>query len=66
MKILGFLFLSFYQILSLQLFAQDDNDIVKINIDNPNEYLPEYLNNIYLGISFKDFTNIKDNLFFRK
>lgn len=66
MKILSFFFLSCYLILSTQLFAQDDSDIVKINIDNPNEYLPDYLNNIYLGISFQDFTNIKDTLFLEK
>ncbi|AFH47880.1 Hypothetical protein IALB_0168 [Ignavibacterium album JCM 16511] len=66
MKILGILFLNFYLIHSVQLFAQDDSDIVKINIDNPNEYLPDYLINIYLGISFQDFINIKDTLFLGK
>ncbi len=58
--------LSIYLILSVQIIAQDDIDRIKINIDNPNEYLPDYLDNIYLGIAFQDFTNIKDTLFMGK
>ncbi len=35
----------------------------KINIDNSTDYLPEYLNGIYLGMSLAEFANIKDTLF---
>jgi len=58
--------LTVYFLLSLKLFAQDDKGSITINIDNPNDYLPDYLVNIYLGISYKDFLNIKDTLFLGK
>lgn len=49
------------------LYCQNSSEIdIRINIDNPNEYLPDYLENIYLGIPFKDFINIKDTLFLEK
>lgn len=48
------------------ILPQDNRDIIKINIDKPYEYLPDYLENIYLGISFNEFTNIKDTLFLKK
>lgn len=52
--------------ITLIIYAQDNQNTVKIDIDNPSEYLPEYLIDIYLGIPFNDFTNIKDTTFLQK
>ncbi|MGQ9846607.1 MAG: hypothetical protein ACUVQP_03770 [Bacteroidales bacterium] len=38
----------------------------KIHIDNSTDYLPEYLNGIYLGMPLAEFANIKDTLFLTK
>ena len=65
MKKFIFIILNFFLLLT-PVIAQDEQDIIRINIDNPYEYLPEYLNNIYLWISFNDFTNIKDTLYLGK
>lgn len=60
----------FTTILSLLLVsiinAQTFDNNHKINIDNYYEYLPEYLAGINLGISFKDFTTLKDTTFLNK
>lgn len=66
MNKIKFLILFFSQIAISMNVAQEYNQIKKININNFYEYLPEYFNNIYLGMSFKDFTNIKDTLFLEK
>lgn len=69
MKNMSFMFISIL-VATLNLssiVAQDfENNNLKINIDDPSDYLPEYLNNIFLGISFQDFVNIKDTLFLKK
>lgn len=38
---------------------------LRINIDRSTDYLPEYLNGIYLGMPLTDFTKIKDTLFLK-
>jgi hypothetical protein len=53
-------------LLSVRIFSQETVLEKIINIDDPNDYLPDYLENIYLGISFNDFVNIKDTLFLKK
>ncbi len=55
-------------ITSISVFPQVDNNSYskRINMDNANEYLPEYLINLYLGMPFNDFINIKDTLFLTK
>lgn len=62
-----FLFIILYLLLYLNYstFPQNTRKII-INIDNPSDYLPEYLDNIYLGMPFKNFINIKDTLFLDK
>ncbi len=61
-----FIFVLLYFFLLLTQVIPQDKNIKKINIDNPYEYLPDYLDNIYLGISFNEFANIKDTLFLKK
>lgn len=66
MKVTLKIFLNLILLLTSNFYAQDNPYIVKINIDNPSEYLPEYLIDIYIGIPFNDFTNIKDTMFLQK
>jgi hypothetical protein len=65
MKKFIFILLNFF-LLFTQVIPHDDQGVKKINIDNPYEYLPDYLNNIYLGISFNEFSNIRNKLFLKK
>lgn len=49
-----------------QDFDQDFNfHHRKINIDQPTDYLPEYLNGIYIGMPLADFAEVKDTLFLK-
>jgi hypothetical protein len=43
-------------------FAQKDSDssYIKINVEDPSEYLPDYLDNVYFGMPLADFESIKD------
>lgn len=66
MRMLSKIFLYLLFIITFSVYAQDNQHIVKIDIDNPSEYLPEYLIDIYIGIPFNDFTNIKDTMFLQK
>lgn len=59
--------ITFYFIVPSILLAQDENiNHRKINIDNSSEYLPFYLTDIHLGMSFVDFESIKDTLFLKR
>jgi hypothetical protein len=50
----------FYELSSI-LFAQNGLDsLVQINIDDPSQYLPNYIENIYIGMPLADFENVKD------
>ncbi len=66
MKVALKIFLTLFLFLTSAFYTQDNQHIVKINIDNPSEYLPEYLIDIYIGMPFNDFTNIKDTMFLQK
>lgn len=37
----------------------------RINIDDPTDYLPEYLNGIYLSMPLADFAEVKDTSFLK-
>ncbi|HCY74716.1 MAG TPA: hypothetical protein DHV28_02255 [Ignavibacteriales bacterium] len=44
-------------------FAQDDSESLKqLTIEDPSQYLPDYLSNIYIGIPLADFESVKDTL----
>lgn len=61
------LFISILSIIFVNiLYAQTFENKRKINIDNYYEYLPEFLADIKLGISFNDFTTLKDTTFLTK
>lgn len=46
------------------ILAQDlGNHHLKIIIENSTDYLPEYLNGIYIGMPLAEFADIKDTLF---
>lgn len=64
MKQVYFLILvCFYSGLSPFVFSQEESEPRhQIVVEEPSQYLPEYLNNIYIGMSFADFENIKDTL----
>ena len=67
-RIILFLILLITTVLVNYSTAQDfDQDLNfhhrEINIDQPTDYLPEYLNGIYLGMPLAEFANIKDTLF---
>ncbi|HEX9252233.1 MAG TPA: hypothetical protein VF870_08320 [Ignavibacteriaceae bacterium] len=46
------------------LFSQDeaDNQEHRIVMEDPSQYLPDYLDNIYIGMPLADFENVKDTL----
>lgn len=64
----NFILLVLFSVINFTTIYSQDNykNLKRINIDNPPEYLPEYLIDIYLGISFNEFTSIKDTLFLEK
>ena len=49
--------------LTTLLYSQSEPDTSRIiDLDDPSQYLPTYLQNIYIGMSFADFSNVKDTL----
>jgi hypothetical protein len=49
--------------LTTLLYSQSEPDTSRIiDLDIPSQYLPTYLQNIYIGMSFADFSNVKDTL----
>jgi hypothetical protein len=44
-------------------FAQTQQDTLsEVNIDDPSGYLPDYLDNVHIGMPLADFENVKDTL----
>jgi hypothetical protein len=56
-------FVCFYSGIAPVLFAQEDSDERhQIIIEEASQYLPDYLDNIYIGMPLADFENVKDTL----
>lgn len=64
MKIfIAIIILSFLYGFNTVLIAQDDPDTLRqITVEEPSQYLPDYLDNIYIGMPLADFENVKDTL----
>jgi len=53
----------FYSRLSPFVFSQDESEPRhQIVVEESSQYLPEYLNNVYIGMPLVDFENAKDTL----
>jgi len=62
-RIISISLLYFLYGLTTLLYAQNEADTSKvIDIDDPTQYLPDYLENIYIGMTLADFGNVKDTL----
>ncbi len=60
---LFYLFVFVYFGLSTVLFAQEELEKpYRIIVEEPSQYLPDYLDNVYIGMPLADFENIKDTL----
>lgn len=62
-RIIGMAMLYFLFGLITTSFSQNESDTSKtIDLDDPSQYLPDYLQNVYIGMSLSDFSNVKDTL----
>lgn len=62
-KIIALSLIYFFCGLTSILNAQNEEDTSKvIDTDDPSQYLPAYLENVYMGMPLSDFSMIKDTL----
>lgn len=62
-KIIAISFVYIFYGLTTFLYSQNEVDSSKvIDIDDPSQYLPNYLENVYIGMPLSDFSIIKDTI----
>lgn len=62
-QIILIIMISFTSGFTTILFAQDEPDTLRqITVEDPSQYLPDYMNNIFISMPLADFENTKDTL----